>query len=432
METKETQMPSTWSNDMIWWHVYPLGFTGAERSLADAGPDPVPRLAQLEEWLDYAVALGANGLLLGPIFRSATHGYDTLDHFQIDPRLGTTDTFSHLVAACRSRGIRVALDGVFNHVSRDNEIVRRAIAGGQDSDDGRWITWVDGYPRYFEGHEALVELNLTEPAVIRHVISVVSHWTDMGADAWRFDAAYAPGPDAWRPITEAITFLHPGTWMLAEVIHGDYADFVKRSGMHAVTQYELWKGIWSAISTKNFWELAHALGRHKAMLEHFVPYTFVGNHDTTRIASQFSDERDLQHAVALLALLPGIPAVYSGDEQAFTGVKTESSYGDDAIRPPFPTHPYDLLPFGRSVYDLHQRLLGLRRRHRWLWTATVTTRELEDQFVIVELTGSEGERLDLALNLSEEPRSLPPGTMLEASDHLAPDIPPHGWAVVEP
>jgi len=425
-------MPSAWSTDMIWWHVYPLGFTGAERSLADAGPDPVPRLAQLEEWLDYAVTLGMNGLLLGPIFTSASHGYDTLDHFQIDPRLGTTDTFSHLVAACRSKGIRVALDGVFNHVSRDNEIVQRAIAGGPDSPEGHWITWVDGYPRCFEGHEALVELNLAEPAVIRHVISVVSHWTDMGADAWRFDAAYAPGPDAWRPITDAITFLHPGTWMLAEVIHGDYADFVKRSGMHSVTQYELWKAIWSSLATKNFWELAHALGRHRAMLEQFVPYTFVGNHDTTRIASQFSDQRHLEHAVALLALLPGIPAVYSGDEQAFTGVKTESFFGDDAIRPQFPEHPYDLLPFGRGVYDLHQRLLGLRRRHRWLWTAIVTTRDLENEFVIVELTGSGGERLDLALNLCEEPRPLPPGTVLEASEHLSPNIPPHGWAVVEP
>ena len=98
-------MPSSWSTDMIWWYVYPLGFTGAERFLADAGPDPVPRLAQLEDWLDYAVTLGANGLLLGPIFRSATHGYDTLDHFAIDPRLGTADTFTHFVAACRSNGI---------------------------------------------------------------------------------------------------------------------------------------------------------------------------------------------------------------------------------------------------------------------------------------------------------------------------------------
>ncbi|MBI4898925.1 MAG: alpha-amylase [Actinobacteria bacterium] len=425
-------MPSSWSNDMVWWHVHPLRFTGAERSLAEAGPDPVPRLAQLEPWLDYAVSFGANGLLLGPIFRSATHGYDTLDHYEIDPRLGTTETFSHLVALCRSKGVRVALDGVFNHMSRDSEIVRRALKGGPGSADGRWIRWVEGYPRYFEGHEALVELNLSEPAVIRHVVSVVSHWTDAGADAWRFDAAYAAGPDAWHPITDAIRFLHPGTWLMGEVIHADYADFVHRSGMDSVTQYELWKAIWSSIATKNFWELAHALGRHRAMVEHFVPYTFVGNHDTTRIASQIPDPRHLEHAIALLALLPGTPGIYAGDEQAFTGVKTDSATGDDAVRPPFPANPYELLPFGRDVYDLHQRLIGLRRRHRWLVTAAVTTRELENEFVIVELTGADGERLEVVLSLCDEPRPLPPGTVLEGSNRSSPNLEPHGWAVVEP
>lgn len=425
-------MPTSWSEDMIWWHVYPLGFTGAERHLDDAGPQAVPRLAQLETWLDYALALGANGLLLGPIFRSSTHGYDTLDHLEIDPRLGTTKTFTDLVAACHSKGIRIALDGVFNHVARDHEIVRRAIAAGPGTAEGNWITWVGEYPRCFEGHEALVELNLSEPAVASYVSSVISHWTGLGADAWRFDAAYAPGPDAWRPITDEIKRLHPQTWLLGEVIHGDYADFVKRSGMHSVTQYELWKAIWSSIASRNFWELAHSLSRHSVMLENFVPYTFVGNHDTTRIASQFEDRRDTELAVALLALLPGIPAVYSGDEQAFTGVKTESFDGDDAIRPPFPGTPDDLLPFGKDVYDVHQRLLGLRRRHRWLWTATVTTRDLANEFVIVELTGCAGERLDLVLNLNDSARPMPMGSVLEAANHQVTEIPPHGWAVIEP
>lgn len=425
-------MNSTWPLDTIWWHVYPLGFTGAERSLADASPDPVPRLSQLEEWLDYIVTLGANGLLLGPIFRAATHGYDTLDHFAVDPRLGTTETFCHLAAACRNKGVRVVLDGVFNHVSRDHEIVVRALQAGPDSEAGRWIRWSGTYPVYFEGHDHLVELNLSEPAVADYVTRVILHWTEIGADGWRFDAAYAPGAEAWRPITQAVLAHHPDLWLLGEVIHGDYADFVAASGMDTVTQYELWKAVWSSLETENFWELDHALGRHRAMLTHFVPYTFVGNHDTTRIASQLTDDRHIDHAVALLALLPGIPAVYAGDEQAFTGVKTESASGDDAVRPPFPAGPWDLLPFGRSVYELHQRLFALRRRNRWLWTASVATRELENQYVVVELTGRDGERLDLALNLSDEPYPLPIGTVVEASDLAASTVPPHGWAVVAP
>lgn len=425
-------MNSTWPLDTIWWHVYPLGFTGAERTLDEAGDEPVPRLAQLEDWLDYLVSLGANGLLLGPIFTSATHGYDTLDHFAIDPRLGTADTFTHLVATCRTKGVRIALDGVFNHVSRDHEIVAAALNEGPASEAGRWIRWLHGYPRCFEGHEQLVELNLDEPAVVEYVSRAILHWSELGADGWRFDAAYSPGPDRWRAVTDKVLARHADLWLLGEVIHGEYAGFVARSGMDSVTQYELWKAVWSSLETRNFWELDHALGRHREMLAHFVPYTFVGNHDTTRIASQLSDERHLGHAVALLALLPGIPAVYAGDEQAFTGVKTESATGDDAVRPPFPAGPWDLLPFGRRVYELHQRLFALRRRNRWLWTASVATRDLENEFVVVELTGTEGERLDLALNISERPHPLPIGTVVEASDLGASTVPPHGWTVVAP
>lgn len=425
-------MSSTWPLDTIWWHAYPLGFTGAEGALADASPTPRPRLSQMEDWLDYVAALGANGLLLGPIFRSATHGYDTLDHFAVDPRLGTTDTFCHLVAACHTKGIRVVLDGVFNHVSRDHEIVARALDAGPDSPAGRWLRWVGEYPRYFEGHDQLVELNLAEPAVAEYVTGVIRHWTDLGVDGWRFDAAYAPGAPAWRPITDAVRAHHPDIWLLGEVIHGDYADFVAASGMHTVTQYELWKAIWSSLESQNFWELDHALARHQEMLTHFVPYTFVGNHDTTRIASQLTDGRHLGHAVALLALLPGIPAVYAGDEQGFTGVKTDSVHGDDAVRPPFPATPGDLLPFGRSVYELHQRLFALRRRHRWLWTASVETRDLANDYVVVALTGADGERLDLALNLSADPHPLPPGTVLETSGQPGTTVAPHGWVVVQP
>ena len=76
------------------------------------------RLRQLERWLDYAAGLGCDGLLLGPVFAAETHGYDTVDHFRIDPRLGDEGDFDALVAAAGQRGLRLVLDGVFNHVGR--------------------------------------------------------------------------------------------------------------------------------------------------------------------------------------------------------------------------------------------------------------------------------------------------------------------------
>src|SRR6202050_12598 len=109
---------TSWADHAVLWHVYPLGFTGAGRSALPAHEPARHRLRQLERWLDYAVELGCNGLLLGPVFASESHGYDTTDHFRIDSRLGDEADFDALVAAADQRGMRLILDGVFNHVGR--------------------------------------------------------------------------------------------------------------------------------------------------------------------------------------------------------------------------------------------------------------------------------------------------------------------------
>ncbi len=100
------------------------------------------------------------------------------------------------------------------------------------------------------------------------------------------------------------------------MIHGDYPAFVAASGLDSVTQYELWKAIWSALNDHNLFELGHALGRHNGFLDTFVPLTFVGNHDVTRLASRLEDGRHLAHALAVLLTVGGTPAIYYGDEQA--------------------------------------------------------------------------------------------------------------------
>lgn len=107
-----------WVQHAIWWQVYPLGFVGAF-PVPQSNEPPQPhqhRLRRLVDWLDHAIELGASGIALGPIFASRTHGYDTTDHYRIDPRLGDDADFDHLVAEAHRRGLRVLLDGVFNHV----------------------------------------------------------------------------------------------------------------------------------------------------------------------------------------------------------------------------------------------------------------------------------------------------------------------------
>ena len=435
-----------WVADAIWWHVYPLGFVGAER---EATPVVTPRLGRLEPWLDYAVELGASGIALGPVFASETHGYDTVDHLRIDPRLGADADFDALIAAAHSRGLRVLLDGVFNHVGRAYPAFRAVLDQGPSAPTASWfrLTWprpwepgIEPEAADFEGHGALVALDHDEPAVADYVVRVMNHWLDRGADGWRLDAAYAVPTSFWATVLPRVREAHPQAYVVGEVLHGDYAEFVRESGVDAVTQYELWKAVWSSLNDRNFFELAHALRRHTELLDTFVPLTFLGNHDVTRLASRLTDERHLAHALVVLLTTAGTPTIYSGDEQAYRGVKEDRAGGDDAVRPAFPDRPDELSALGRPTYRLHQELIGLRRRHRWLHAARTNAMTVANEQLVCEVVADEG-RLVVALNVGDAPADLEaPG----AAEVLAGEatvtqpssrstrvrLAPHGWAVL--
>jgi cyclomaltodextrinase len=403
----------SWVRHAIWWHVYPLGFTGAE---PDARPAVVHRLGQLAPWFDYAIRLGASGLALGPVFAAETHGYDTVDHYRVDPRLGDGEDFDRLVHDAHEHGLKVLLDGVFNHVARS--FTRPELLGRGT----------------FEGHDHLVTLDHDAPAAREYVVDVMCHWLERGADGWRLDAAYATPRPFWAAVLAQVRRRHPDAYLVGEVIHGDYAGTVAETGMHAVTQYELWKAIWSSLNDRNLFELAWALKRHASYLDSFVPFTFVGNHDVTRIATRLTEPRLLPHALAVLFTVGGTPAVYYGDEQAFQGVKEERAGGDDAIRPAFPAEPAGLAPWGAATYRLHQDLIGLRRRHPWLHEARTTATELANTACALNTTNGT-ERLTTVLNLGDAPATLAvaQGEVLLGEVELRGGravLPPFGWAVL--
>lgn len=427
----------------VWWHIYPLGFVGAEPASVPDGP-VVHRLDHLRAWLDYAADLGATGILLGPIFASSTHGYDTIDHLRVDPRLGDDADFDALVRHGHDRGLAILLDGVFNHVGRDFPAFRETLAD-PSSPHARWFRRVSApgaEPDYacFEGHRALVTLNHAEPAVADYVASVMEHWLARGVDGWRLDAAYAVPRVFWSTVLARVKAAYPEAYLVGEVIHGDYTAVVRDTGMDALTQYELWKAIWSALNDRNLFELAHALERHDGFLDTFVPMTFVGNHDVTRIASQLKDARHLPHALAILFAVGGTPSVYSGDEQGFRGIKENRAGGDDAIRPAFPASPADLPPEGWPIFRLHRDLIAVRRRHPWLPGARTKSVHLANQEASFELRSGE-QRMILALNLGGMPASLPaPGAdRIEAGfgdlvragrTDAAVTLPPYGWTLL--
>ena len=398
-----------WLEHAIGWHVYPLGFTGApvhgdESDAAAAAAPGTSRLDHLIDWLDYVQELGLNVLQLGPIFESATHGYDTLDFFRIDRRLGDDAAFDRLIAAAHERGIKVLLDGVFNHLSSQAPMFREAL-DDPDSASAKLFdvdrSGEEPTAPCFEGHLDLVEFDHRAPETAEFVESVMRHWLERGIDGWRLDAAYAVDPNFWARVLPSVRADFPHAFVYGEVIHGDYVDIVARSTMDSVTEYELWKATWSALKDHNFYELEWTLGRHDAFLESFVPVTFVGNHDVTRIASQIGQDKAVL-ALVVLMTVGGIPLIYYGDEQGYTGVKEERFGGDDQVRPVFPATPEELSTLGNWMHDAHRQLIGLRRRHPWLHRATVTVTSIANERITYDV-GADGRSLSVALEITGKP-----------------------------
>jgi len=347
----------------IWWHVYPLGACGAPIRHA-AGPLE-HRLRRLDPWLDYVIELGCSGLLLGPIFNSTAHGYDTLDYYRIDPRLGDDEDFDHLMAECNRRGLSVVLDGVFNHVGIEHPMVAEALKEPSTSLI-RLQRDADGVrPEDWEGHGGLANLDHTNPAVADLVTDVMLHWLRRGIAGWRLDVAYAVPSEFWREVTARVRTEFPEALFIGEVIHGDYPEIAQAGTLDTVTQYELWKAIWSSLKDQNFFELAWTLKRHDEFSREVVMQTFVGNHDVSRIASLVGDA-GAALAVAILMTTPGMPSIYYGDEQGFRAEKGTGEAADDPMRPPLPESPAGLVKNGEWLHRLHQDLIGLRRRHPWI------------------------------------------------------------------
>ena len=419
-------MSPTWIEHAIWWQVYPLGFVGAFPAEQPPGPDE-HRLRRLADWFDHAIALGASGIALGPIFASRTHGYDTTDHYRVDPRLGDDADFDYLVAEAHRRGLRVLLDGVFNHVGTEFQAA--------DS-------WYNG--QTFEGHSELITLNHDNPEVVDYTVEVMAHWLGRGADAWRLDAAYAVPQQFWATTLPRVRERHPDAWFVGELIHGDYAAIVEAARFDSATQYELWKAIWSALNDGNFYELDWALQRHSELLASFSPLTFIGNHDVTRIASRLEHAGHVAHALVILLTIGGVPSVYAGDELGFRGVKEERYGGDDAVRPEFGSPPMQLDESGTRVWALHQYLVGLRRRHPWLHAASTTAVRLDNRQYVYE-TRNGADALLVALNIDHKPLRLrlselgtehaevvggsaaPPHEVVDAVA-----VEPHGWRILRP
>lgn len=412
----------SWIPNTIFYHIYPLGFCGAPQT-NDFRSIPTNRLKKIITWIDHLKSIGITAIYLGPLFESSSHGYDTVDYYSVDRRLGTNSDLKEIVNICHNSGIRVILDAVLNHVGRDFWAFKDILTYSSNSRYCGWISGInfnkqspyhdgfsyDGWNNYYN----LVKLNLKNPEIRDHLLYAIKMWIDeFNIDGLRLDAADCLDLGF---ISELATFckkIRPDFWLMGEIIHGDYSHWIK-AGLDSVTNYECYKGLFSSLNDVNYFEIAYALNRQfgeHGIYRDFFPYTFADNHDVDRVASILKNRIHLYPLYILLFTMPGIPSIYYGSESGAEGKRTKTS--DNELRPMFELvnvqefgpetnlinlikklsiirHSIDGLKIGnyQQLYVNHQQLV--------FW------RKINQEFVIVALNSS-NQRVNLEINLPEK------------------------------
>ena len=333
-----------WYNDSVFYQIYPLGLCGAPEENDGV---QAHRVLKLADWAEHIERLGCGALLLNPVFESDRHGYDTRDYRRVDCRLGTNEDLKAVVEAFHARGIRVVLDGVFNHVGRGFWAFRDVRERKWDSPYKDWFRIsFDGNSNYndgfwyegWEGHYELVKLNLQNPAVVDYLLDTVRFWVEeFGIDGLRLDVAYCLDEGFLRRLRGFCDGLKGDFFLVGETLHGDYKRWAGEGKCHSCTNYECYKGLYSSLNDMNLFEIGHSLRRQFgsepwALYRGMSLMSFVDNHDVTRAASVLKNPEHLPVIYGLLFAMPGIPCVYYGSEW---GAKGEKRSGDAALRPAF-------------------------------------------------------------------------------------------------
>ena len=330
-----------WAFDNVFYLIYPLGFCGAPFE-----NDGVleHRILKVNDWIPHIEKLGANAIYFSPVFESDTHGYNTRDYTKIDTRLGTNEDFRSVCKNLHKAGIKVVLDGVFNHVGRGFWAFQDVLEKRWDSPYKDWFhISFDGNSNYndglwyegWEGNYDLVKLNLRNEDVIQHIFSCIKGWVEeFDIDGLRLDVAYCLDHDFLKRLRSFCDGLKPDFFLVGETLHGDYNQWMNDSMLHSVTNYECYKGLYSSFNSMNMFEINHSLLRQFGP-DNWTLYkgkhllSFVDNHDVTRVASILSNENHLPLIYALAFGMPGIPCVYYGSEW---GAKARIEEGDPALR----------------------------------------------------------------------------------------------------
>ncbi len=394
-----------WAYESVFYQIYPLGFCGAP--FENDGVEQ-SRILKVLDWIPHMKKLGINAVYFSPVFESDTHGYNTRDYKKIDCRLGNNDDFKEVCGKLHENGIKVVLDGVFNHVGRGfyqfQDVVKNRehspylnwfhinLGGNSNYNDGLWY---EGW----EGNYDLVKLNLRNEEVVRHILDSVDMWIkEFDIDGLRLDVAYCLDHDFVRRLRSFTDGKKEDFYLLGEMLHGDYNQMVNDGMLHSATNYECYKGLYSSFNSMNMFEIVHSLLRQFGP-ENWTLYrgkhmlSFVDNHDVSRVASILTNEKHLPLIYALCFGMPGIPCVYYGSEW---GAKADKGQGDPALRACFEKPEFN------GLSEFIAKLAEAKKNSKALNYGDFRSVVLTNKQCIFERK-TEGERVLVAINADSEP-----------------------------
>ncbi len=392
-----------WAYESVFYQIYPLGFCGAPFE-----NDGIlkPRILKVNDWIPHIKNLGANAIYFSPVFESDTHGYNTRDYTKIDCRLGSNEDFASVCQSLHKNGIKVVLDGVFNHVGRGFFAFEDVLKNKWDSPYKDWFyisfegnsnyndgLWYEGW----EGNFDLVKLNLKNEEVVQHIFAAIKGWVEeFDIDGLRLDVAYCLDHDFLCRLRSFCDSLKGDFFLVGETLHGDYNQWMNDSMLHSVTNYECYKGLYSSFNSMNMFEINHSLLRQFGP-DQWTLYkgkhllSFVDNHDVTRIASMLTNEKHLPLIYGLLFTMPGIPCIYYGSEW---GAKARKEEGDPALRASFAE------PVENELSSFISRLAEIKKHSEALNYGSFRSVLLTNRQCIFERK-SEHERIYVAINADE-------------------------------
>lgn len=402
-----------WIHDTVFYNIYPLGFCGAPKY---NDFQLTYRLDKIYDFIPHFKKMGVNAVVFNPVFESTKHGYDTIDYYKIDSRLGDNESFKKICDTLHKNGIRVLLDGVFNHVGRDFFAFKDIQQYGYASIYCSWFQNVrfDGQSPYgdsftyegWAGHYDLVKLNLQNDFVVEHLLGAVKYWIEeFGIDGLRLDAANVMDPGFFKKLKSMCKELKPDFWMYGETVGGDYNRLANPEMLDSVTNYEIYKGLYSSHNDRNYFEFAHSMDRECGdwgIYKNLYLYNFADNHDVTRLASIIRDKNLQKNVYTMLYTMPGAPSVYYGSEFGMEGRIVRGQSDDDVRR------ELNLDALENPDYELFEHICKLGRIKHTL--EALQTGQYKNEIIQLEhlcySMRTDGQKVYVMLNQSTEPRRI--------------------------